>query len=61
MLTKDEQSAPSLEQLALYRRATNYVAAAMTAGAIICEQGGAMAHLVTVSRPNDVKIVRILH
>src|SRR4051794_32715104 len=29
MLTKDEQSAPSLEQLALYRRASNYVAAAM--------------------------------
>ena len=29
MLTKDEQSAPSLEQLAIYRRASNYIAAAM--------------------------------
>jgi len=37
----------------------NYVAAAMTAGAVICEQGGAMAHLVTVSREKDVKIVRV--
>lgn len=37
----------------------DYVAAAMTAGAVICEQGGAMAHLVTVSRERDVKIVRV--
>lgn len=37
----------------------HYVAAAMTAGAVICEQGGAMAHLVTVSREKDVKIVRV--
>lgn len=37
----------------------SYVAAANTAGAVITEVGGAMAHLVTVSREKDVKIVRV--
>ncbi len=39
----------------------SYVAAALTAGAVITEVGGAMAHLVAVSREKDVKIVRSPH
>lgn len=55
---RDEACKPD-EVAVIPNAGPHYVAAAMTAGAIICEQGGAMAHLVTVSREKDVKIVRI--
>jgi phosphohistidine swiveling domain-containing protein len=37
----------------------DYVAAAMSGAGVITEQGGAMAHLVTVSREKDVTIMRV--
>lgn len=55
---RDQECKPD-EVAVIPNAGPHYVAAAMTAGAIICEQGGAMAHLVTVSREKDVKIVRI--
>jgi phosphohistidine swiveling domain-containing protein len=54
----DEECEPD-EVAVIPNAGPRYVAAAMTAGAVITELGGAMAHLVTVSREKDLKIVRV--